>query len=201
MQKTNIIKFIVIFIVSSAIILSGVSVYKSRISKKTKDAIITTGMTKGQNEYFQEQLRITGKQYGYINKGDYYLKKGDTDSAIVMFKIALKNAYSHATKGEAILSLADVYEKKKDYKKALEYVILDRDKYVNDWARAPLIERAKYLEYASKGEYELAVKYVKKALEVETSMPYNKGVPSQGFIDRLNDLIAAKDYIESLKKK
>ena len=49
--------------------------------------------------------------------------------------------------------------------------------------------------------YELAIQYAKKTLEVETSMPYNKGVPSQGFIDRLNDLIAAKDYILSLKKK
>lgn len=201
MHKTVIIKSIIIFIVFSIIILSGVNVYRNKVSKKTKDNIVTTGMTKGQNEYFQEQLRITGKQYGYINKGDYYLKKGDADSAIAMFEVALKNAYSHATRGEAILSLAEAYEKKRDYKKALEYVILDRDKYINDWAKAPLIERAKYLEYASKGEYELAVKYAEKALEVETSMPYNKGVPSQGFIDRLNDLKAAKDYILSLKEK
>jgi hypothetical protein len=39
------------------------------------------------------------------------------------------------------------------------------------------------------------------AMEADKNLPNSNGKPSSGYINRLNDLIAAKDYILSLKKK
>jgi len=182
------------------ILLGILSLYFAK-KDKIGETIVSTGLTRGQNEYFQEQLRETGKQFEYIQRGYSYLKDGDFDSAIEWFEVALKNAYSQATKAEAIRSLADGYEKRKDYAKTLEYISLIRDIYVSEWAKEPVVERAKYLEYASKGEYELAIEHAQKAIEANNKITQIKINPSQDYIERLNDLIAAKDYIESLGKK
>jgi tetratricopeptide (TPR) repeat protein len=182
-------------------IFAGLIVFVIRYDKIYRNnKVIQLGLTKGQDGYFQKQLRETGKQYAFIERGIYYLENGDFDASIKMFEDALQNAYSQGTKGEAIIHLADAYEKKRDYDKALEYIVLDRDEYINDWAKAPVVERAKYLEYAASGEYELAVEQAEKALIVETNMPYNKGVPSEGYVQRVNDIKASKEYIEALKK-
>ncbi|MFC1480039.1 tetratricopeptide repeat protein [Candidatus Omnitrophota bacterium] len=193
---TKNIKILIVLLVFVGGVMFARHLEKGKELKK----VLPVGLTESQNEYFQKQLKETGVQYGYIKRGYYLLRQGKVESSIEIFKIASKNAYSQGTKAEAYRGLADAYEKKKDYKKALEYIVIIRDEHVNDWAKAPVIERAKYLEYASKGNYEMAVKYAEKALEVETNMPYNKGVPSQGYIERLNDLKASKDYMESPKK-
>jgi tetratricopeptide (TPR) repeat protein len=188
-----------VLIVLLLTILTLLTIYFSKMKERRAEEILSIGLTKGQNEYFQEQLRETGKQFGYIQKGYSYLRSGNFDSAVEQFEIALENAYSDPTRGEAILGLSKVYEKKRDYEKALEYAILIRDKHTGGWANPPHIERAKYLEYASKGEYELAIEHAKKAIEANNRITQIKINPSQDYIDRLNDLIAAKDYIERLK--
>ncbi|MBU1784855.1 MAG: hypothetical protein KKG95_05905 [Candidatus Omnitrophica bacterium] len=165
---------------------------------KKDNKVFTTELTKGQADYFQQQMQEVGVQYGYIEKGKLCLERKDFKGAVKWFEIAEEKAYSHATRAMAILYLADTYEKKRDYEKALEYIILDRDKYVNDWAREPIVERAKYLEYALAGEYELAIKHAQKALDEDVKIN-NAGKPRSDYIERLNDLKASKAYIESLK--
>jgi tetratricopeptide (TPR) repeat protein len=145
-------------------------------------------------------MEIVGKQFRYIEKGDFYLENGNADKAIEMYQIAVKEAYSNATKGEAMGYLAGGYEKKRDYKNALAvlqelsstYAISPTDKF-----RIPHEERIKYLKYASEGEYELAVKHAQIAIEADAILPTST---TSRYQQRLNDLIAAKDYILSLKK-
>lgn len=196
MTKRNVI--IIGVIVLAAVFLGfHVSIIKS--NKTTNSEVFTTGLAKGQSDYFGQQLKKTGVQYRYIQKGNHYLKNGNIEAAIKMFETAQENAYSQATRGVAIINLANAYEKKRDYRKALEYTILSRDKYANDWAKAPYIERAKYLEYASTGNYKLAIKYAELTIKAETEV-HNSKTPSEGYVERLNDLKASKAYIESLKK-
>jgi len=179
------------------ILFFGISIVKTKNPVPKK--IVTTGLTKGQSDYLLKQLEETGKQYSYIQDGQQSLMSGDIENAIRLFEIALKSAYSQATEGEAIINLANAYEKKKDYEKALEYIIIDRDNYVNEWAKEPILQRTKYLEYASRGEYELAIEHAKKAIVAEMNI-HNSKTPRSDYTERLNDLIAAKDYILSLKK-
>jgi tetratricopeptide (TPR) repeat protein len=194
-KKTKFISALVFI----TIIFLGVYVMISKNNKKNDNKVFTTGLTKGQSEYFQQQMNEVGVQYGYIQKGNYCLERGDIEKAIEWYETAEENAYSHPTRAEAIFHLANAYEKKRDYNKALEYVILDRDKYVNDWAREPIVERAKYLEYALAGEYELAIEHAQKAIEADMKININ-GKPRSDYIERLNDLKASKEYIQSLKK-
>jgi len=183
------------------IVIFGLTIFAVRFDTDyRKKQVMQIGLNKGQNDYFQQQLKETGKQYEYIKRGYKYLDQENFDRAIGTFQEALKNAYSQGTKAEAYNGLANAFEKKKDYNKALEYVIIIRDEHVNDWAKAPVAMRVKYLEYAAKGECDLAVKATDEALAVEASMPYNKGVPSKRYVQRVNDLKASKEYIESLKK-
>jgi len=139
-------------------------------------------------------------QYGYIEKGNRYLKNGDIESAIKMFETAEKNAYSHSTKAEALFHLSNAYEKKGDFEKALEYTIVYRDEYVNDWARGPINERARYLEYAVAGEYELTIEHAQKAVEADVKINVDQK-PREDYLERLNDLKSSKAYIESLKSR
>ena len=87
----------------------------------------------------------------------------------------------------------------RDYQKALELLKLARDEYVSDWAKEPIIERIKYLEYALQGNYAMAVKHAELALEADKKLPNRPKEGSEDYIERLNDLKAAKGYIESLK--
>jgi len=190
--------FLILIILTTGTILFRIE--KKYSSKEDNKKLISAGLTKNQGEYFKEQINQTGTFFGYYKKGYALLNNGKKDEAISMFKNALTNAYSQGTIAEAYRGLTDAYEKKRAYATALKYQIMIRDKYVNEWAEAPEIERAKYLEYASNGDYQSAVKYAKLALEVETNMPYNKGEPKSGYINRLNDIINAKGYILSLKK-
>jgi tetratricopeptide (TPR) repeat protein len=105
------------------------------------------------------------------------------------------------SKGVAMFAIADAYETKRDYAKALKQMIIIRDKYINEWAKEPVVERAIYLDYALKGEYELAIEHAQKAIEEDEKLPNVPKGGSPDYIQRLNDLKVAKDYILSLKNK
>ncbi|KJJ83569.1 hypothetical protein OMAG_002563 [Candidatus Omnitrophus magneticus] len=79
-------------------------------------------------------------------------------------------------------------------------MIADRDKYVSDWAKEPIVERVKYLEYVLKGEYDLAVEHARMALELDKRLPNRPKIGSSDYIERLNDVIAAKEYIEGFSQ-
>jgi len=202
MSKRKIILKIVSILGIIIITLSAtIIVYRKTKSVSNNGAILSMGLTKGQGEYFAKELELTGKQYGFIRKGNILLEEGNIDAAIIEYEKALKNAYSRATKGEAITHLSIAYEKKRDYKKALQYAVLDKDIYTANWAKGPVVERVKYLEYAANGKYELAIEYARNALKADANLPDSHGEPMQQYIEGLHDLIVAKDYILSLKQE
>ena len=162
--------------------------------KARKSSTVVTGLSTGQAQYFQQKLGTAISDASYIKKGKQLEKMGNFDGAIENYKRALSGY-----KGVARICIANAYEKKHDYKTALEWMILVRD-HVNEWAKKPHEERVKYLGYALQGEYELAVTHAKKAIEDYMSIYSDMPVQKQEYIDRLNDLIAAKDHILSLKQ-
>lgn len=188
------------------LIVISVSIYSINLAQREKvvhqldTKIIAVGMTDGQKEGLQKEMQIAERQYGYIKKGNFYLERGETDKAIEMYEVAVREAYSNVTKGEAIRYLAGAYEKKRDYKKALEllqelsytYVVSPDNKF-----RIPSEERLKYLKYASGGEFELAIKHAQLALEADAKLPTST---ISRYQQRLNDLKASKEYIEGLKE-
>ena len=201
MSKTrHFVRTILLLGIMLIVLFATVTIYHQIRKTRGTKKILSVGLTKGQEEYFKKQLSKVGQQFRYIKKGDSYLDSGNIELAIQMYETALKNAYSPPTKSQAYRHLANAYEKKHDYKKALEYIILVRDEYVNDWAKEPVAERAKYLQYALEGEYDLAVDHGKKAMQAEMKI-HDSNEPREDYQERLNDLIAAKDYILSLKDK
>ena len=198
-KKRNVVKIIIFAIVFVAIIIFGFAVVKRRIMHK-KETVITTGMTKGQSDFFQGKLSEAFSVQRLIDRGKKLEEEGKYEEAIAVFNEVIAKTKWQGEKGTAVLYIADAYEKKRDYKKALEYVIIDRDEYVNDWAKEPIVERAKYLEYALQGNYEMAVKHAQLAIEADAKLPSRPKTGRQVYIDRLNDLKASKEYIESLKE-
>jgi len=190
------------FIIAVVLIflLVGIPMLFFKHKKPVQQATVVTGLTEGQQKTFQQDLSGAMAQYGYIKKGDSLFAAGRYDDAIKEYETALSLARSTGSKGEALRSLANLYEKKKDYKNALEYIRMEIDNYMAEWAKAPLLERAKYLEYASKGEYDLAVEHAQKAIAVDIKV-HDSNLTQQDYQRRLNDLISAKDYILSLKGK
>ena len=191
-----------IFVIASIVLLIlvlGLTIRQQQINKKNKEVVLLVGVP--EDGGIQKELKNAFEQANYIKQGKQLMRENKIDEAIAQLEIGLSLAKSSGSKGVAIVNLANAYEKKKDYKKALEYIIIDRDKYVNDWAKEPIVERAVYLEYALKGEYELAVEHAKKALEADSKLPNSPKDGRPDYIERLNDLKAAKDYILSLKKQ
>ena len=162
--------------------------------------IITTGMTEGQKEYFSSKLSEATNVVRLFRRGKRLRDQGEYESALNIFQKIFENKDDTGYKGMAIINIADTYEKKRDYKKALEYMIIDRDEYINDWAKEPVLERIKYLEYASRGNYDLTIKHAELAMQAEMKVHGTKK-PRKDYIERLNDLKASKEYIESLKTK
>lgn len=202
-MKNKILKLIVqcvlIGIVIFVVIFGVAYQQRHRIEEKPK-AVVMVGFSEKEGDGLQKELTEAFNRDRYLKKGEALLEKGKIEEAIKQFEIAFEVAKSPGGRGLAIFYLANAYEKKRDYKKALEYVITGRDKYCASWAKAPDIERAKYLEYALNGEYDLAVEYARKALEVDSKLPNTPKGGRPDYIERLNDIIAAKDYIEGLKK-
>ena len=193
-------KTITAIVIGLILLLVGIPAIWLKYRKPTQQSTIVVGLTGGQQKTFQQDLSGAMSQYGHIKKGDRLFTKGNFDDALKEYETALSLAKSSGSKGEALRSLADLYEKKRDYKKALEYIIIERDQYTADWAKEPRFERAKYIEYAIEGEYELVIEHAKKALVADKKI-HNSNITQQDYQNRLNDLIIAKEYIMSLKKE
>ena len=190
----------IIIAVTLIFLLVGIPMLLFKYKKPpTQLSTIVTGLTEGRQEAFKRDLSSAFNQYSYVKKGNALLSNGNVEDAIKAYEVALSLAKSTGTKGNAYYHLANAYEKKMDYKKALEYAKLDSE-YTSEWAKPPVVERMKYLECAIKGEYNQAVQYARNAVEEEKKRTKIKESIDE-YINRLNDLIAAKDYILSLKKK
>jgi len=202
------IKFFIFVTIFFLIVIVGITYRNIQILQpasinrpKNSQVVVMAGFPEKKSNGLMKEMNYAFKQANYLKDGDSLLKDENFKGAIEMYEVAFKEAKSQGSKGLAIYSIANAYEKKKDYEKAFKYVIIDKDQYVNDWAKEPVIERAKYLEYASKGEYDLAVEYAQKAAEASSKLPNRKGKPREDYIERLNDIKASKEYIENLKRK
>lgn len=194
------IRIIVMFTIIFFMLVIGVSINQRQVQKNKSTAIVMVGFPKGGATLFQKELTEAFKYKSFLDKGDELVKQGKIDDAIKEYETAFSLAKIQGAKGLAIFAISNAYEKKRDYINALKYVIIDKDKYVSSWAKEPSVERAIYLDYALKGEYELAIEHAQKALEAGAKLPNVPQGGSPDYIQRLNDLKAAKDYILSLKK-
>ena len=197
----KILKIAVIGIVALLVLTFGLTIHQEQIKKHKITAVVMTGLPKEQAAGMQKELSEAFEYKSYLDKGDDLVSQGRIDNAIKEYETAFSLAKVSGAKGLAIYAISNAYEKKRDYINALKYVIIDRDKYVSSWAKEPVVERAIYLEYALKGEYDLAVEHAQKALEEDAKLPNSPKGGSKNYIERLNDLKAAKDYILSLKKQ
>ncbi|OGW77136.1 MAG: hypothetical protein A3I73_02965 [Omnitrophica bacterium RIFCSPLOWO2_02_FULL_45_16] len=203
---TNKTKFTITAIVLIVILLSGITFgtriifTKKMVPPKDPKGVFITGIRGGQRAGLIKEMENLSREHVHADKGNALLKENRIDEAIEAYKIALTEIKSSGGRGVVIASLVGAYEKKRDYAHALEYAIIDRDKYINDWAKEPVVERVKYLEYALQGEYDLAVEHAQKALELDVKL-FGRKKPREDYIERLNDLKAAKDYILGFKKQ
>lgn len=165
----------------------------------TTDSVIKTGMTKGQKDYFSSKLSEAVNINKRFDMGEKLRNQSKYEEAVSLFKEIFNDIKHPGYKGMAIIQIANTFEKEKDYKNALKYMVISRDEYVNEWAKEPIIERVKYLEYALQGNYELAIEHAKLALEAEMKVHDSKK-PRRDYLERFNDLKASKEYIEGLKK-
>jgi len=195
------LKMIITIATIILVLTVGLTIHQEQVKKHKISAVIMTGLPKEQAAGMQKELGEAFKYKSYLDKGDELVKQGKIDDAIKEYEVAFSMAKVSGAKGLAIFAMSNAYEKKHDYANALKYVIIDRDKYISSWAKEPVVERAIYLDHALKGEYELAVEHAQKALEADAKLPNVPKGGSPDYIQRLNDLKAAKDYILSLKKK
>ncbi|MFH0771366.1 MAG: tetratricopeptide repeat protein [Candidatus Omnitrophota bacterium] len=195
------VKIITVILVIFLTVITGISIQQGCAAEQKTKSTLILGFPEGQAKGMQKELEHAFKEQSILESGDALLKDGKFDEAIKEYEKAISLAKMSGSKAIVFISMANAYEKKRDYKKALELVIVDRDKYVNDWAREPIVERAKYLEYALQGEYDLAVEHAQKAIEADVAIYGGNRPPRSDYIERLNDLKVAKDYILSLKEK
>ena len=181
---------VVIFIIMNSII------EKKKINDR---AVLEIGMTEGENNYFKEKLTKAIKIKDKFLEGNKLRMHGRYDEAVKIFEDIFNESKEKGYQGMAILEIADTYEKKRDYQQALIYVVKSRDEYISEGAKEPIIERAKYLEYAVQGNYEMTIKHAQLALEADAKLPSRPKGGREIYIDRLSDLKASKEYIESLR--
>jgi len=202
-MRNKILKLIVLCVLIGIVIfvvIFGISYQQKRQIEEKPKAVVLVGFSEKEGAGLQKELMEVFERDRYLKTGEELLKKGKIEEAIKQFEIAFEVAKSPGGRGLAVFCLANACEKKRDYQKALEYVVIGRDKYCASWAKGPDIERAQYLEYALNGEYDLAVEHARKALEADSKLPNTPKGGSIDYRERLNDIMAAKDYIESLKK-
>jgi len=201
MKTKNFILKIVVMIIVIFLIVVGISINQKQVKKNKSTAVVMVGFPKGGATVFQKELTEAFKYKSFLDKGNESVKQGKIDDAIKEYETAFSLAKMRGAKGVAMFAIADAYETKRDYAKALKQMIIIRDKYINEWAKEPVVERAIYLDYALKGEYELAIEHAQKAIEEDEKLPNVPKGGSPDYIQRLNDLKVAKDYILSLKNK
>jgi tetratricopeptide (TPR) repeat protein len=192
--RDGIIIFTVVFVFAGIFMI-----IHGHVLQKRKQAVIITGVASSQGEYFQKKLASANNVFSYIFAGKRLAKEGKYDEAIENFNKALAKSTMTGDAGVAMVCIANAYEKKLDYINAYKWTIKVRDNCPNDWARKPYIERAKYLEYASRGDYDPALTHAHMALKEDQAL--GPGSTEEEYIDRLNDLKAAESYIRSLKKQ
>lgn len=191
----------IIFIVTILTITGVVFYLPQRYSKEKPTAIVLVSDGKQNMQGLQKEMGYAFKQFGFIQKGETLLNEGHAEEAIGAFKEALAQAQSAGARGEAHFYLADAYEKIQNYKSALDEMVIVRDKYVNDWAKEPILERISYLEFILKGDYDSALEHAEKALEADKKLPNTPKTGSPDYVERIKNLKTAKNYIESLKSK
>jgi tetratricopeptide (TPR) repeat protein len=195
-----------IFVITGIVIVmvAGGLTFNTYVAKqKIQRAYVVTGLPEKQTGILKE-LAIVSTEHSFIIKGYDYLKGNEFDKAIEQFQTVLDRNKQTGALAEARQGLVDVYEKARDYKKAteLQEIIISRIKIPKgDMWRTPNDERLAYLQYASNGDYDLAVEHAQKALEADAKLPNRPAGGRQDYIDRLNDLKSAKDYILGQKKK
>jgi len=199
METKKFVIKIVVMIVIILVLVIGLSINQKQVQKNKSTSVIIVS-PKGGATLFQKELTEAFKYKSFLDKGDELAKQGKLDDAIKEYETAFSLAKISGAKAVAILAISDAYEKKHDYVNALKYVVIDRDKYISTWAKGPVVERALYLDYALKGEFDLAIEHAQKALEEDARLPNVPKGGSPDYIERLNDLKAAKNYILSLKK-
>lgn len=194
------IKMVAIFAIIFLLVVIGLNTNQKQVQKNKSTAVIIVGPQSDGLTLFQKELIEASKYASFLDKGNELVKEGKIDDAVKEYETAFSLAKISGAKAVAILAMADAYEKNRDYVNALKYVIIDRDKYVSDWAKEPVVERAIYLEHALNGDYDLAVEHAQKAFEADANLPNRPKGGSPDYIQRLNDLKAAKEYILGLKK-
>lgn len=200
-NKMKVIRFSVVTIFVLAILLFGITFIGKKENNKNPLPVVMVGLPKGQEKGLNIELEKATQYEKAVDYADSLVKEGKIEEAIVEYNKALSQAKFSGDKAIVFLHMADMYEKKRAYNKALELMTIVRDKYVNDWAKEPDVERVLYLQYATNGDYDLAVEHAQKALEADAKLPNRPAGGRQDYIERLNDLKAAKDHILSQKKK
>jgi len=201
-KKNIILKSVIITIGVTIIIFGGITLKTYVKEKKAKQVYVVTGLSENQTGVLKE-LQIVAIEHAYIIKGYEYLNNGEFKKAIEQFEIVIKRNQPTGALPEAKQGIVDVYEKMRDYKTAAELfknIIATFKIPKGDMWRLPDDERLSYLQYAANGDYELAVEHAQKALEADAKLPNHPKGGREDYIQRLNDLKAAKDYILSLKK-
>jgi len=200
-NKNRSLKIILISVLAFLAFTLGVTITKKQVKKDKSTAVVVVGLPKDSMGGMQAELKEAFHYKSYLDKGNKLVKHGNIDEAVKEYKTALSLAKISGAKALAVLAIADAYEKGQKYQDALKYVIMDRDQYVNEWAKEPIVERALYLDYALRGEYALAVEHAQKALQADAELPNRPNGADPQYYERLNNLKAAKDHILSLKEK
>jgi tetratricopeptide (TPR) repeat protein len=200
-NKRLVIKAIVIFGIICAMPIIGLAIDQKQVGENKPGAIVVVGSPKNNTAGLQKELAEAARFKSFLDKGNELVRQGQLNDGIKQYEMAFSVAKISGARGLAILAMADAYEANRDYKNALAKMVIIRDKYVNEWAKAPDVERVIYLEYAINGDYNLAIEHAQKALEAEAKLPNVPKGGSPDYIQRLNDLKAAKDHILSLKAK
>lgn len=192
-----------IMIVTISILVAmfiGISFRYYHKEKAQENGVVAVGIEASKQKYFSNQLTRSFSDVKLLKKGDELIAIGKLNEAIEYLKNLLENNDSFELKGLAKNSLINAYEKARMYDKAYNTLFEDSKLYKippTHKFRIPVEERMIYLRYAADGEYDLAVKHAKLAMDADSILPTSN---VKLFKQRLNDLIATKDYILSLKK-
>jgi tetratricopeptide (TPR) repeat protein len=137
--------------------------------------------------------------HDYLKAGDIALENKNYTKAIENYEMAEKYAVSNGGIAVAVACLANVYEKKGNYAKALFY--LKKQEKGEDFRLYGYNERLQYLEFAKNGDYENALLHAKKAMENSANhFTRVRKTPRKDYVERYDDIVNSKEYIESLKK-
>lgn len=201
-KNPKMLKVAVIIIGVFVIMIGGITMKTYVKVARPQRTYVVTGLPENQTGVLKE-LQIVATEHAYIEKGYEYFKNGEYDKAKEQFEIVIKRNKPTGALPEARQGMVDLYEKMRDYKTAAELfekiIATFKIPKGNMW-RLPDDERLSYLLYAANGDYELAIEHAQKALEADASLPNRPKEGREDYIQRLNELKAAKDYILGLKK-